>query len=33
MTANGKPAWSPIWLACKACLHEWDDWQPTPSSR
>ena len=23
-----KPAWGPIWLACKACRHEWDDWQP-----
>jgi hypothetical protein len=22
------PAWAPIWLTCKACGHEWDDWQP-----
>jgi len=20
------PSWQPIWLACKACRHEWDDW-------
>jgi hypothetical protein len=23
-----KPRWEPIWLACSACHHEWDDWQP-----
>lgn len=23
-----RPCWDPIWLACKACDHEWDDWQP-----
>jgi hypothetical protein len=23
-----RPSWHPIWLACKACKHEWDDWQP-----
>jgi hypothetical protein len=23
-----KPTWEPIWLACEACGHEWDDWQP-----
>lgn len=23
------PAWEPIWLACKACGHKWDDWQPS----
>jgi hypothetical protein len=22
------PTWEPIWLACKACKHAWDDWQP-----
>ena len=23
-----KPTWEPIWLACSACRHRWDDWQP-----
>jgi hypothetical protein len=23
-----KPIWVPLWLACQACKHEWDDWQP-----
>jgi len=23
-----RPTFVPIWLACKACHHEWDDWQP-----
>lgn len=22
------PTFQPIWLACKACGHKWDDWQP-----
>ena len=24
-----KPTWEPLWLACKACGHKWDDWQPS----
>lgn len=27
-TANPRPVWLPIWLACRSCKHEWDDWQP-----
>lgn len=23
-----RPTFAPIWLACKACGHAWDDWQP-----
>lgn len=23
-----KPTWEPLWLRCKECHHEWDDWQP-----
>jgi hypothetical protein len=23
-----RPSFVPIWLACKACEHAWDDWQP-----
>ena len=23
-----RPTWQPIWCACKACGHWWDDWQP-----
>jgi len=25
---NIKPEWEPLWLACRSCKHEWDDWQP-----
>jgi hypothetical protein len=28
MSAGTAPTWVPIWLACKACEHQWDDWQP-----
>lgn len=28
MSEPPKPTWGPIWLACKACGHWWDDWQP-----
>lgn len=24
-----KPTWQPLWLGCKACKHEWDDWLPS----
>jgi hypothetical protein len=23
-----KPTCVPIWLACRACNYQWDDWQP-----
>jgi len=23
-----QPVWSPLWLTCKACGYQWDDWQP-----
>jgi hypothetical protein len=22
------PSWAPIWLRCKSCGRDWDDWQP-----
>lgn len=25
---SDKPTWEPLWLQCKACGHQWDDWQP-----
>lgn len=28
MTDWPRPTWVPIWCACKACGHWWDDWQP-----
>jgi hypothetical protein len=28
MTDWPKPTWRPIWLSCKGCRHDWDDWQP-----
>ena len=23
-----RPTWEPIWLRCRSCGNEWDDWQP-----
>lgn len=23
-----QPRWDSIWLACRGCGHEWDDWSP-----
>jgi hypothetical protein len=23
-----KPTWTPIWLSCKQCRHQWYDFQP-----
>ena len=28
LMAGIAPTWEPIWLGCKRCGHEWDDWQP-----
>ena len=27
--AHPPPSFTPLWCACKACGHWWDDWQPT----
>jgi hypothetical protein len=28
MADLNQPAFAPLWCACKACGHWWDDWQP-----
>ena len=28
-TVRERPSWEPIWLVCKVCDHQWDDWQPS----
>lgn len=28
MSERPRPAWVPIYLACKKCQHAWHDWQP-----
>ena len=25
---TGRPTWEPMFLRCKSCRHEWDDWTP-----
>ena len=27
------PTFEPLWCACKACGHWWDDWQPVQCPR
>jgi len=29
MTDRPTPTWTPIYLACDSCGHQWVDWQPS----